>query len=706
VGSPQLGLLVPQDPVINLFGCEILTELAVGIDLGTTNSAVACVNDRGIPEVIRNSYDETITPSVIVFTKSGEVLVGKEAKQTISPENEDIAWFFKRDMGTDTVVTFQEKEYTPIDLSALLLHKLKTDAESAIGRTIRKAVITVPAYFENRAREDTKKAAELAGLEVLNIINEPTAAALAYGAGNQDRKETVLVYDLGGGTFDISLVEIEPSLLRVVGTDGNHNLGGKDWDDRLLNHVCEEFERRHGTDPRIERYSFQEILRSVEDLKKGLSAREKVTVQIRCGGISDKIEVTRFLFEELTNDLLGQTEILIQKVLEDTGYRFEQISQVLMVGGSTRMPMCKSLIRRLTGKEPNQTLNPDECVALGAAIQAGLEISRCENSSEKSGIVGLMKIQDVTAHSLGMVVISADGKLYENAIILAKNSPIPSEDSQVKVIRTSPRKENQLEVYLLQGESQRPLDTTILGKYTFHDIPHYSGETRIIIKFRYDANGIVQIEAFDEQSGTRLRGPTIENRNLDISWTDKEPELQYDLDETFIVLCIDVSGSMHGRKLEAAKAGALNFMKNVDPEYTSVGLVSFGSNAKRRMSFTRSIKDMQQAVKSLSLEGSTAMGEGLDLACEDLKQVNGRRVIVVLTDGSPDDQDETLSIAEECRMNKIEIITIGTDDADLPFLRQLATSDMNQFITSARDIGVVFGKIARNLSDERMRIRK
>ena len=683
-----------------------MTELVVGIDLGTTNSAVAYVNERGIPEVIRNSFGEPITPSVILFTKSGEILIGKEAKQSISLDNKDIAWFFKRDMGTDLVVSFQDKEYTPVDLSSFLLRKLKEEAETTLGCKIQKAVITVPAYFENQAREDTKKAAEQAGLEVLNIINEPTAAALAYGAGNPGRKETVLVYDLGGGTFDISLVEIDPLVLRVIGTDGNHNLGGKDWDDRLVNHVCEVFERRHGVDPREEGYSFQEILHSVENLKKGLSAREKVSIQIRCSGISDTIEVTRILFEDLTKDLLGQTEILIQKVLEDTGYRFDQISQVLMVGGSTRMPMCKSLIRRLTGKESNQTLNPDECVALGAAIQAKLEISRRENSLNGSGIAGLMKIQDVTAHSLGMVVISADGKRYENAIILAKNSPIPSEDSQIKVMRTSPRKENQLEVYLLQGESQRPLDTSILGKYTFHEVPHYSGETRISIIFRYDPSGIVQIEAFDEQSGAKLKGPSIENRSLDISWTDKEPELLYDLEETFIVLCIDVSGSMHGKKLDEAKAGALNFMRNVDPEYTSVGLVSFGSNAKRRMSFTRSIKDMQQVVKSLSLEGSTAMGEGLKLACDDLKQVNGRRVIVLLTDGSPDDEDETLSVAKECRMNQIEIFTIGTDDADLVFLKQLATSDSNQFTTSARDIGVVFGKIARNLNEERMRIKK
>lgn len=680
-----------------------MKELAIGIDLGTTNSVVAYINEKGSAEVIKNSNGTTITPSVVLFSSESEVIVGAEAKRLISLEKENVALFFKRDMGTDAFVTYHGRDYTPVDISAGLLRKIKSDAERNIGTEISKAVITVPAYFENQAREDTKRAAELAGIEVLKIINEPTAAALAYGMGKLESQETVLVYDLGGGTFDISLMEISQGSLSVIGSYGNHNLGGKNWDDRLVNYICQEFERRNNCDPCEEAYTFQEILTEVEMAKKALSGREKVSVRVNCQGISDRIEITRELFEELTRDLLCQTEILMQQAVEESAYTYEDISSVLMVGGSTRMPMCREMVKRITGKEPNYTLNLDECVALGAAIQADLILREHGNNTALSPTPasGLVKLQDVNAHSLGMVVISANGDRYENAIILPKNTPIPAVDSQIKVLSTSPGDENELEIYLLQGESIRPLDNNVLGKYTFTGIPHYSGKTRIEIRYQYDANGIVNIVAYDERSGKQLRLSSIERRGLDISWTDEPPRTQKAFEEMYIMLCIDTSGSMEGRKLDEAKAGALDFMKHIDLEYSSIGLMTFESRAKRQIKFTKSVKAMKNVVRTLKTGSTTNMAEALQLAHADIVGMKGRRVIVLLTDGLPDSRRDTLSIAKTSKDDGIEIITIGTDGADQVFLKKLATSDADQFFASIGDLREVFGKIARNLSESR-----
>lgn len=679
-----------------------MSEIAIGIDLGTTNCSVAYINNSGKPEVIKNEYGENITPSVVLFKSADEIIIGTEAKQLTAFEK-NIASFFKRDMGTDAAYSYHDKHYSPTEISAELLKKLKKDSENALGISINKAVITVPAYFQDKERVNTKKAAELAGLEVLNIINEPTSAALAYGVDKSGQDENVLVYDLGGGTFDVSLVKIASGLVKVIGTDGNHNLGGKDWDDRLVNFICKNFENKHGIDPLDDVDKFREILVNVEKAKKALTSLEKTFIIINYDGINEKVEITRQMFEDLTKDLLSQTETLMEKVLDETGYSFDQISSVLMVGGSTRMPMCKKLAKKVSGKEPNCSINPDECVALGAAIQANRQLQQ-RGIIQKSSI-GLMKLQDVTAHSLGLVIISADGKKYENAIILPKNRQIPAVDSQIKVLLTSSRKENQLEIYLLQGESKRPLDNTLLGKYTFNGVPHYKGETRIKIEYKYDSNTIVKVEAYDEKSGIKLPEPLIDNTNMDLSWTDYEPELVKDMEEIYVMLCIDVSGSMSGGNLQQAKSGALNFMKNLDIEYTSTGLISFGSSAQLLMHFTKSAKDMNNAINSLSISGSTNMTDALRIAYSNLIGQEGRRVIVLLTDGGPDSRSSTLEEGQSCRDKNIEIITIGTDGADQSFLKALATSDESQFFAAAKDLGSTFSKIARDLSEHKSALR-
>ncbi|MEI9975286.1 MAG: Hsp70 family protein [Ignavibacteriota bacterium] len=388
-------------------------DMLVGIDLGTTNSAIAWITPEGIPEILPNAEGQKITPSVVQVRPDGTTLVGELAKREVVLEKENTAQFFKRDMGTSATYDYHGRVWTPVDLSAEVLKKLKVDGEAALGRTIRSAIITVPAYFQDAARVATQAAGQQAGLEVLQVINEPTAAALTYGYKQTQQEETILVYDLGGGTFDITLVRIASDTIHVIGTDGNHHLGGKDWDDRLVEYVSDQFRQRHSVDPLDDAYTFQEILIRAEEAKKTLSSSRKVVIPVNCQGKVERVEVSRETFEGLTRDLLAQTETLMAQVLKDAAYTYGRLTGVLMVGGSTRMPACVDLVRRVSGRPPNTTVNPDECVALGAAIQ-GSTYGRSAQAVIRGGLVRRARIEDVMSHSMGMIAVSADGDRYIN----------------------------------------------------------------------------------------------------------------------------------------------------------------------------------------------------------------------------------------------------------------------------------------------------
>lgn len=570
-------------------------ETLVGIDLGTTNSAIAVVASPDRVEVLPNAEGAKTTPSVVQIRPDGSTIVGELARRELVLEKERTALFFKRDMGTSSVYEYGGRCWTPTDLSVEVLKKLKADAENYLHRAVRKAVITVPAYFQDAARVATQNAGERAGLEVLQIINEPTAAALAYGFRHVQREETLLVYDLGGGTFDITLVHVGPDGIRVIGTDGNHHLGGKDWDDCLVQHLCEKFRGRHGADPLDDPSTYQELVLRAEEARKALSASLKASVSINFMGRMERIEVTRDELESLTRDLLGQTEILMGKVLEETGYSYSQIAGVLMAGGATRMPACRALVQRLSGKPPNTAVNPDECVAIGAAVQASV-YAHPEASGGKLAWRG--EIQDVMSHSMGMIAISADGRRYVNSILIPKNRTIPCRETRPFQARTRKKENNSIAVYVTQGESEDPADCSYVGKYTIRELPHEASGVAIVdIAYEYDRSGVVHVSATDRGQGNPM--PIEKEVHLgDTSWVLRPPQEAAHGEHKTVYAAVDLSGSMAGKPLEDVQAAVQGFIENVDLAHTSIGLISFADSVVVDQQASQNAKSLLRAVSA------------------------------------------------------------------------------------------------------------
>lgn len=666
----------------------------LGIDLGTTNSSVAYINpeyDRA--EVIPNEEGKNITPSVVQLRVDGTTIVGDEAKQEIAIEKENTAHFFKRDMGTNAVYNYHGRDYTPTDLSAEVLIKLKSNAEDFLQTEVRQAVITVPAYFHDKPRVATRQAGIQAGLEVLQMIDEPTAAAVAYGLKRSNNDEIIMVYDLGGGTFDISLVRIHDGEIEVIGTDGNHYLGGKNWDDALLEYLSEEFEKRRGINPLDESFAFQDLLVRAEEAKKSLSSKMSTAVTVNCGGEMERIEVTRDIFESLTSELLTQTEMLMQKVVAETGYDFEKVNSVLMVGGSTRMPACHDLIRNLTGKTPNTSVNPDECVAIGAAMQ-GAEYQPGETALRLGG----SKISDVTSHSLGMVAVSPVGDKFLNSVLIPKRQTIPSSKVRPYQALTRENISNKISVFVTQGEGEDLENCSFVGKYVISEIPfEKNGKSILDINYEYDRSGIVQVTAIHKK--TKVDLPVVEEPlPEDMSWVFQSPQTLVPEHKT-IYLAVDLSGSMSGDPLKDAKTAMKGFVENSDLAHSSIGLIAFADRVKLVVSASQNTKEILRAIDSLSIGmvGGANSGQPFDTALEGLKPLKGPRFLVLLTDGMWSSQDHAIQRAKACHQAEIEIIAIGFGSADENFLQQISTSDQSALLGGSGELTAAFENIAQVL---------
>jgi molecular chaperone DnaK (HSP70) len=664
----------------------------VGIDLGTTNSAICWINPAGQPEVLVSAEGQRTTPSVVQVRADGTTLVGELAKREAILEKENTAHFFKREMGGGTQYRYHRRDYTPTDLSAEVLKKVRADAEARLNLRISEAVITVPAYFENNAREETRRAGEMAGLRVLEIINEPTAAAFSYKQSSS-RPEVVLVYDLGGGTFDVSLVSVTGSEVQVIGTDGNHTLGGKDWDDRIVTYVGQEFQRRQGIDPLDDSYTFQEILIRAEEAKKSLTSAQKAVIALHCQGKSERIELTRPKFHELSCDLLEQTAILCDSVLREAGYSWDRIDSVLMVGGSTRMPACRELVQRLSGKAPNFSVNPDECVAIGAALYAQTI------SSGKRG-AGLRRIKDVTSHSMGMVAISPDGESYINSILIPKNSAVP--DVQMKPYQApASGRDGSVSVYVTQGESERPLDCTFVGKYVIRGFASSPKERAVLaISYAYDASGVITVTAKDRRTSANL---TVEKEPIpaDMSWLLRSPKEMAPAKReiTTIYAAVDLSGSMAGGPLKDASAAVSGFIDNADLSTMPIGLISFADSVKVNQEATQNANKLMKGVWEWQI-GSVGIGneaQPFDEIRRELAGIKGRRFAIVLTDGMWADQKAAERAAQKCHDAGIEIIALGFGSADEKFLKRIATADQAALFSSSADLADAFEQIAQVL---------
>lgn len=681
--------------------------IAVGIDLGTTFSAIARINEFHKPEVLKNREGKPLTPSVVAVCESPP-LVGEAAKQLQAAGEEGVASFFKRAMGDPQwVLETESGSYTPTQLSALVLGKLKGDAEARLGQAVTDAVITVPAYFNNDQREATKAAGELAKLNVLLTINEPTAAALAFGLASGSLLGKVLVYDLGGGTFDVSLIDLGAEDIRVLATDGDHELGGKDWDDRLANYVAGLFYDAHGVQPLDDRESYSDVLVAAEQAKINLSTMQATKMRVSHGGVRESYSVSREQFAGMTQDLLERTAILTERVLAERELAWRDLRGVLLVGGSTRMPMVRDFVVSRFGAEPISGVNVDEAVALGAALEAQRMVGQ-RAGGKRYSLPGVKSFQDVTSHSLGMIAVNEDQTAYINSIILPKNQPIPSQDTRPFKLRTKQAGGNRLEVYITQGESTSPAQCAFIGKYSADGVPHHeSGEVVIDIQYAYDQSGIVQVTAQDRASGSPL-SLIKEPVPSDMAWVYGPPQVVEQREHITAYLAVDLSGSMSGDPLREAQQAAREFVRNTDLAHASLGLVTFADSVKTNIAATQDAKSLEKAIGAMSI-GAVGYGNAASPFApihQLVKKVPGLRYIILLTDGVWSHQSRAIQEAKACHADEIDVIAIGFGGADRTFLSAVATTEAGSFYTRTGELVATFSSIAQQITEGGSRLRK
>lgn len=707
-------------------------SVSVGIDLGTTFSAVAYVNPKtNRPVIIPNGEGAKITPSIIQFV-DGIPVFGSEAESAFKAGMPGCATTFKRRMGessnSEPFFYDGDKPYTAEDLSFLLLRHLKEDAETSLGETIDEAVITVPAYFYSLERESTLRAAERAGLKVKKIIDEPCAAAMAYGLDNWRENANILVYDLGGGTFDVTLVQMgKEGDLRAVTTDGDHILGGKDWDKDLELILIQKIEDITGT--KIKKFSNDEVIvRGLcEGVKKKLSVQQEVNVSINLPDIGlVAVKVTRKEFESVTADLLERTGMLCHAVLNDVGMDPRDITDILLVGGSTRMPQISDYLLKEFGKQPIKHINPDEAVALGAAIQAtkknrnycSLAIAEKEGKKitdrkaflvsapvkpiKKQVNLNVLSLNETTAHAMGVISISPDGTRYINDIIIPANHPRPVKAVKKFAYRTSSRKENNWDVFVLQGDNENPLRCEIPYHYVvsgIRHIPENKGKTTLRVQYTYDNNGIINVEARQEDDDVNLpiRRELVPE---DMSKYGKPVEKVCAPKQRSIAIAVDTSGSMSGRPLRDAVNAICDFIKNFDMDYTRIGLITVADRSEVICPLTDNMQKLLKAARSFSC-GPVGYGNEahpFDSITRMLCDEEGA-LAIVMADGVWDDQNQAVAAARNCNNNHgIETIGLGFGCADKRFLKQISSIDEEGiYVSTSSELSTAFDTIAQSL---------
>jgi molecular chaperone DnaK len=676
--------------------------IAVGIDLGTTNSSIAYMDEYGRPIVIPNDIGSPITPSVVYF-KDDEIIVGQDAKDMLGAGDPDATAFFKRQMGVrNSPIRKKGKDYFPADLSSFILKKLKKDAETKLGTAIRDAVITVPAYFRNPQREDTIVAGQLAGLNVLQVINEPTAAAIAYGFHHISENKTLLVYDLGGGTFDVTILKILNSEIQVVTSDGDYELGGKDWDVHIVEYIANKFKEEHGDDPLDDAGNIGDLLVRAEDVKKRLSSLESTSMTMIHRGIRARYEISRKDFEIVTANLMERTINLTNKALSDAKMKACDLDGVLLIGGSTRMPAVRNFIIDRLGKPPLPGVNVDEAVALGAARVAAEYGDHNLIREGRFSIGGSISFRDVTNHSLGMIALNSDRTAYINSVILPKNESIPCKQNRPYQHRVRRTGYSVLEVFLTQGEGESPADVGYLGKYIVTDIPACDEGFQVLeIEYHYNLSGTVEVGAIIQRTGQNLT-VMVEPLPSDIPGRFLvSPEDIISSQHTTVYLAFDLSGSMSGNPIHEAQKAAKSFLSNMDITQSSIGVIAVADRTKITLEASQNAKKIEQAIDAI-VDVNVGAGNRADPFNDILNlfsQKDGRKYAIVLADGKWNNPDRAIEGAKACHAMGIDIIGIGFGGADEKFLRAISSSDESSFFVGLDKLVETFSTIAQVMTE-------
>lgn len=714
--------------------------LSVGIDLGTTYSVVAYVDGKTKqPTIIKNKLGKNITPSVVGIHCDGTYVIGEDAKLMEEEGDINTASFYKLHMGNHNHKIFIcDKEYTALDLSSLYLKRLIEEAKKVIGEDITDAVITVPAYFEDPARNDTMKAGKNAGLNILNIISEPTAACVAYGLREDGLERKILIYDLGGGTFDVTIAQVKKDSIEVLGTNGHHQLGGRDWDAAIASWLTNSFLEETGIDISNDSEVAAANMVKAEKAKQQLTTAQSVDIIVDNGEQKCRFKLTRGEFEELTSYQLGITMDIINDLFEDIGISWADLDGAILVGGSTKMPMVRNYIIENNVKILDG-VHPDEAVAIGAALQANIsnfcaltledkkKSSLSLESKKKVNLAllpGAKFIKDVISHSLGMIVSNEDESAFVNDIMIKRNTS--SENAHMtkrRELRVGKKEQNnKLEIYLLQGESEEPLNCTIIKKYVFTGISYVNrGRSNIDIKFSHTINGTVDISAIQCETGKNLKC-NEDSIPEDMSWLNMSPKEYFRQNSNSsneksgaLIMALDVSGSMEGSTLNKAKEAMKNFVKEFIGSGIEIGIVAFAEEVVVTCDPTENEETIDKAIKALEVGniGKCApknpnVSVGYCTSANPLEQIHkmlqnyGNEDFaygIVLTDGIWDKKDEAKYSKRKFISDGFELIGMGFGTADINFLKEISTRQELAKVDDINSLNSNLSSIAKIISN-------
>jgi len=686
----------------------------VGIDLGTTFSGIAHLDESGTARMIPDPDGMTTVPSAIYFEdQDGEVMVGQTAKDLAIVEPERVVQFVKREIGytkervrvdDDGVphpYVFWGRTLSPEQVTSHLLRHLKDQAEEYLQEQVERAVITVPAYFREPERQATLQAAELAGLKVDRLINEPTAAGVAFGLRDGARAQLALVFDLGGGTFDATLLQGGPEGVDVLATAGDHRLGGKDWDDALIEFLKDRFAEETQLDLDDDPGAISELRDRVERTKRRLSEAKSDRVVVSALGKRAVVEVTREQFESLTENLVERCMALIRNLLERADQDLASVDNIVLAGGSTRMPMISAALEAAWGRplEANAT-NPDECVALGAALVAGASALRKRDTASGLKLTDAARqsltsltLRDVASHNLGFVTMVGDA--LKSTVVIPRNTKIPCACSR-EDLTTGRAGQGSLDVHVVEGDSEDPYLCSQTNSFRCSGIPVDLAEPRLQVTFNYDESGVITVDGKELTSGSILDVERIDPVNL-------ETLLEGTANPMDVVLALDVSGSMSGGPLNEVKDATHRFLDAVNLETNRVGVVGFGSDARIVCALSSDHSKLDRLVDGMSTRGTTNMADGIRSADRLLTAPGRSRCIVVMSDGSPNDRSAAVAAANAAKGHGCLLITVATGSARRDFMKSIASSpeyayDVNATITVAQ----TFVNLAREIASGSM----